>query len=98
MVLPRKAGNASTGCLFKEETTMDAYATTIRELTVGETELVGGGDFSWGGFFGHVGAGAVAGGLAGSIAPGVGTVTGAVAGGLLGGIEYSVSTAIEQFF
>jgi hypothetical protein len=77
---------------------MDACATTIRELTVAETELVGGGEFSWGGFFGHVAAGAITGGLAGSIAPGVGTATGAIAGGLLGGIEYSVSEALEQIF
>ncbi len=77
---------------------MDAGTTTIRELTAAETELVGGGDFSWGGFFGHVGAGAVAGGLAGSLVPGLGTGTGALAGGLLGGIEYSVSAAIEQYF
>jgi hypothetical protein len=91
-------GNGSTGCLFKEETTMDAHATTIRELTAGETELVGGGDFSWGGFWGHVGGGAVAGGLMGSLVPGLGTVTGGVAGGLLGGIEYSLGSAIEEFF
>ena len=77
---------------------MNACATTIRELTAGETELVGGGDFSWGGFFGHVGGGAVAGGLMGSLVPGLGTVTGAVAGGLLGGIEYSLGSAIEEFF
>jgi hypothetical protein len=77
---------------------MDGNATTIRELTAGETELVGGGDFSWGGFFGHVGAGAVAGGLTGSLVPGLGTGMGAVAGGLIGGIEYSVSAAIEQYF
>ncbi|HJR69206.1 MAG TPA: bacteriocin [Gammaproteobacteria bacterium] len=77
---------------------MDAGTTTIRELTAGETELVGGGDFTWGGFFGHVGAGAVGGALMGSLVPGLGTVTGGVAGGLLGGIEYSVSAAIEQYF
>jgi hypothetical protein len=77
---------------------MDANATTIRELTAGETELVGGGDFTWGGFFGHVGAGAISGALAGSLVPGLGTGTGAVAGALLGGIEYTVSEAIEQYF
>jgi hypothetical protein len=77
---------------------MDANAMTIRELTAGETELVGGGDFTWGGFFGHVGAGAVTGALAGSLVPGLGTGTGAVAGALLGGIEYTVSEAIEQYF
>lgn len=77
---------------------MDASTTTIRELTVGETELVGGGDFTWGGFFGHVAGGAVGGALMGSLVPGLGTVTGAVAGGLLGGIEYSVGSAVEEFF
>lgn len=77
---------------------MDGNATTIRDLTAGETELVGGGDFTWGGFFGHVGAGAVTGGLAGSLVPGLGTATGALAGGLLGGIEYSLGSAIEEFF
>jgi hypothetical protein len=91
-------GKASTRCLFKEETTMDANATTIRELTAGETELVGGGDFTWGGFFGHVAGGAVTGGLAGSLVPGLGTATGALAGGLLGGIEYSLGSAVEEFF
>jgi hypothetical protein len=90
--------NASTGCHFKEETTMDAYATTMRELTAGETELVGGGDFTWGGFAGHVAAGAVTGGLAGSIAPGLGTGAGALGGALLGGISYSLAAAIEQMF
>lgn len=77
---------------------MDACATTVRELTAAETELVGGGDFTWGEFFGHVGAGALGGGLAGSLVPGLGTGTGALAGGLLGGIEYSVGELIEQFF
>jgi hypothetical protein len=96
--VPQDAGNASTGCHFKEETTMDTCVTTMRELTAGETELVGGGDFTWGGFVGHVAAGAVTGGLAGSIAPGVGTAAGALGGGLLGGISYSLAAAIEQMF
>ena len=76
---------------------MDACTTTIRELTAAETALVGGGDFTWGGFFGHVGGGAIGGALAGSLVPGLGTGTGALAGGLLGGIEYSVGALIEQF-
>lgn len=76
---------------------MDACATTMRELTAGETELVGGGDFTWGGFFGHVGGGAVGGALAGSLVPGLGTGVGALAGGLLGGLEYSVAAIIEDF-
>jgi len=77
---------------------MDATATTLRELTAHETALVGGGDFTWGGFFAHVGAGAVAGGLAGAAAAGVGAGPGALGGALLGGIEYSLSEYIESYF
>ena len=73
-------------------------ATTLRELTGEETALVGGGDFTWGGFFAHVGAGALAGGLAGAAAAGVGAGPGAVGGALLGGIEYSVSEILESYF
>jgi hypothetical protein len=91
-------GNVWQASLFKEETTMNASATTIRELTAAEAALVGGGDYTWGGLLGHIGAGAVSGGLAGSLVPGLGTATGAVAGGLLGGIEYCMAAAIEQYF
>jgi len=77
---------------------MDACATTVRELTAAETALVGGGDFTWGGLAGHMGAGAITGGLAGSIAPGVGTGAGALAGGLLGGIGYCLTAAMEEIF
>jgi hypothetical protein len=93
--LPAEGGECVKGCHFKEETTMDTCATTIRELTAAETELVGGA-FTWGGFFGHVAGGAITGGLMGSIVPGLGTGMGAVAGGLLGGIEYSVSDIVER--
>jgi hypothetical protein len=75
-----------------------ATATTWRVLTAEETALVGGGDFTWGGFFGHVAGGALAGGLAGATVAGVGAGAGALAGGLLGGIEYSVASIIEDFF
>jgi hypothetical protein len=76
-----------------------ATAGTLRELTAAETALVGGGDFSWGGFFGHVAGGALAGGLAGAAAgAGVGAGPGALAGALLGGIEYSVSSLVEDYF
>jgi hypothetical protein len=75
-----------------------AAATTLRELTDAETALVGGGEFTWGGFFGHVAGGALAGGLAGAAVGGVGAGPGALAGGLLGGIEYSVSGIIEDLF
>jgi|KBSSwiStaDraftv2_1062776.scaffolds.fasta_scaffold271405_2 hypothetical protein len=75
-----------------------AAATTLRELTAVETALVGGGEFTWGGFFGHVAGGALAGGLAGAAVGGVGAGPGALAGGLLGGIEYSVSGIVEDFF
>ena len=77
---------------------MEATATTLRELTAEETALVGGGEFGWDGFFGHVAGGAVAGGLAGSLVGGVGAVPGAIGGGLLGGIEYSLSSWVEDFF
>ena len=75
-----------------------ACARTLRELTAEETALVGGGEFTWGGFFGHVAGGAIAGGLAGAAAAGVGAGPGALAGGLLGGIEYSVSSLVEDYF
>lgn len=75
-----------------------ATATTLRELTATETTLVGGGDFTWGGFFGHVAGGAIAGGLAGAAVGGVGAGPGALAGGLLGGIEYSVASIVEDWF
>jgi hypothetical protein len=77
---------------------MDATATTLRELTAHETALVGGGDFTWGGFFGHVAGGAIAGGLAGAAAAGIGAGPGALGGALLGGIEYSVGELIESYF
>ena len=75
-----------------------AAATTLRELTAAETALVGGGEFTWGGFFGHVAGGALAGALAGAAVGGIGAGPGALAGGLLGGIEYSVSGIIEDLF
>lgn len=71
---------------------------TVRELTAAETALVGGGDFTWDGFFGHVAGGAIAGGLAGLAVGGVGAWPGALAGGLLGGIEYSISSLWEYCF
>jgi hypothetical protein len=79
-------------------TTMDAGAMTMRELTAVETAVVGGGDFTWDGFFGHVVGGAVAGGLAGSLVGGLGAGPGALGGGLLGGIEYSISALIGYCF
>jgi hypothetical protein len=77
---------------------MESYAMTMRELTAAETALVGGGDFTWDGFFGHVLGGAVAGALAGSLAGGIGAGWGALGGGLLGGIEYSLSSLFEYCF
>ena len=77
---------------------MDATTTRLRELTTRETALVGGGEFTWGGFAAHVGAGAIAGGLAGAAAAGVGAGPGALGGALLGGIEYSLSEYIESYF
>jgi hypothetical protein len=77
---------------------MEATAMTWRELTAEETALVGGAEFTWGGFLGHMAAGAIAGGLAGAAAAGVGAGPGALGGALLGGIEYSISSVIEDFF
>ena len=77
---------------------MDTTATTLRELTIEEAALVGGGEFTWGGFFGHVAGGAIAGGLAGAAAAGVGAGPGALAGGLLGGIEYTAASIVEEWF
>ncbi len=77
---------------------MDGATTTLRELTAEETRVVGGGDFTWGGFFAHVGAGGLVGGLAGAAGMGVGAVPGAIGDALLGGIEYSVSELIESYF
>ena len=77
---------------------MEATAGPLRELTAEETALVGGGEFGWDGFFGHVAGGAIAGGLAGSLVGGLGAGPGAVGGALLGGIEYSVSSLIEDWF
>jgi hypothetical protein len=77
---------------------MHATATTLRELTIEETALVGGGEFTWGGFFGHVAGGAIAGGLAGAAAAGIGAGPGALAGGLLGGIEYTAASIVEDWF
>jgi hypothetical protein len=77
---------------------MEIGAMTVRELTAPEAALVGGGEFTWDGFFGHMAGGAIAGALAGMAAAGVGAGAGAVGGALLGGIEYSVSELIESYF
>ena len=77
---------------------MEATAITLRELTAEETALVGGGEFTWGGFLGHMAGGAIGGALAGAAVGGVGAGPGALAGALLGGIEYSVSSLIEDHF
>ena len=77
---------------------MNATATTVRELTARETTLVGGGEFTWGGFFEAAATGAVVGGLAGAAAAGVGAGPGALGGALLGGIEYSLGEFIESYF
>ena len=69
---------------------MDGWTMSMRELSVLETNQVGGA-FSWWEFGGHVFVGAVGGALTGSVAPGLGTGMGALAGGLLGGIEYSLN-------
>ncbi len=62
------------------------------ELSSEELDSVAGGDFSWKGFVGAVGAGAVTGGLGGAAAGGVGAGPGAVGGGLLGGIAYCITS------
>jgi len=78
--------------------TFETEQPSFRELSLDETEMVGGG-FSWGGFFrgaehlardidkGMV-AGAITGGVAGAIAgEGAGAAPGAVAGSLVGGVS-----------
>ena len=70
--------------------------TALRELSLDEAEMVGGG-FSWGGLFRGVehfsqdvehgmAAGFVAGGVAGALADGVGAAPGAVAGSIVGAV------------
>lgn len=75
--------------------TPDVAQPAIRELSLDEMEMVGGG-FSWGGFFrgaehlGHdiekgMAAGAITGGVAGAIAgEGAGAAPGALAGSMVG--------------
>jgi hypothetical protein len=77
---------------------VDGYAMTMRELTTAEAALVSGGDFTWGEFFGHMGAGAIVGGLAGAAAAGVGAGPGAIGGALIGGIEYCFGEIIDYCF
>lgn len=62
------------------------------ELSIEELDTVAGGDFSWKGFVGAIGAGAVTGGLGGAAAGGLGAGPGAVGGGLLGGIAYCITS------
>jgi hypothetical protein len=78
--------------------------TALRELSLDEAEMVGGG-FSWGGFFrgvehlGHavekgMAAGFVTGGIAGALAgEGAGAAPGAVAGSIVG----AVGGALDYF-
>ena len=75
--------------------TLETEQPSIRELSLDEMEMVGGG-FSWGGFFrgaehlGHdiekgMAAGAITGGVAGAIAgEGAGAAPGALAGSMVG--------------
>jgi hypothetical protein len=83
---------------FKEETTMDGWTTTMREVTAAEAALVGGGDFSWGELAGHMVVGALGGAMVGAAGAGLGVGPGALAGALLGGIEYSLGELIAYCF
>jgi hypothetical protein len=77
---------------------MDGHAITMRELTAAEARQVGGGDWTWGEFFGHVAVGAGAGAMVGAAGAGLGIGPGALAGGLLGGIEYCFGELIDYCF
>jgi hypothetical protein len=77
---------------------MDGYAIGMRELTAAETAFVGGGDFSWGEFVGHMATGALVGGMVGAAGAGLGIGPGALGGALIGGIEYCFGELIDYCF
>ena len=78
----------------KEESIMDGWTTTMRELTVEETALVSGA-FTWQGLGGAMLAGGLVGGI-GAAVTGAGVPPAILAGMLLGGISYCVTDLINQ--
>jgi hypothetical protein len=79
---------------IKEDSKMDGWTTTMRELTAGETVLVGGA-FTWQGLGGAMLVGGVAAGL-GAAATGVGIPPAILGGMLVGGIGYCITDLITQ--
>jgi hypothetical protein len=78
----------------KEESIMDGWTTTMRELTAEETALVSGA-FTWQGLGGAMLAGGLVGGLGASVT-GAGVPPAILAGMLLGGISYCITDLITQ--
>jgi hypothetical protein len=75
---------------------MDAWTTTMRELTPAETALVSGA-FTWDALGGAMLTGAVVGGL-GAAATGAGIPAGMLGGALLGGIGYCLNDLFQYCF
>jgi len=78
----------------KEESIMDGWTTTMRELTAEETALVSGA-FTWQGLGGAMLAGGVVGGV-GAAVTGAGVPPAILAGMLLGGVSYCITDLINQ--
>jgi hypothetical protein len=78
----------------KEESIMDGWTTTMRELTTEEMALVSGA-FTWQGLGGAMLAGGLVGGL-GAAVTGAGVPPAILAGMLLGGISYCITDLINQ--
>lgn len=78
----------------KEESIMDGWTTTMRELTAEETGLVSGA-FTWQGLGGAMLAGGIVGGISASVT-GAGVPPAILAGMLLGGVSYCITDLINQ--
>jgi hypothetical protein len=78
----------------KEESIMDGWTTTMRELTAEETALVSGA-FTWQGLGGAMLAGGIVGGVGAAIT-GAGVPPAILAGMLLGGVSYCITDLINQ--
>lgn len=75
---------------------MDGTVTTIRELSIQETQLVGGA-WTWSGLGASMLTGAIVGGLSAS-ATGAGIPAGAFGGALLGGAGYLINDMLVACF
>ena len=78
----------------KEESIMDGWTTTMRELTAEETVLVSGA-FTRQGLGGAMVAGGIVGGV-GAAVTGAGVPPAILAGMLLGGVSYCITDLINQ--